>query len=214
MKNSIKILFVLLLAAGSMSSCMKDNPYDPYDGEAMLEKEAPILKAYVESTVGLAGAKLDTLTGIWYLITEEGVPSTDTAFYKYKYEYNSNTNSGFIVAPLIRVKYEGKLVSNGVVFDKNDKEEGAKFNLGGSIIDGWKIAFIPETVEDESGKVHTVLELIGLPGLTGQGLQKGAKIRLVIPSPYGFQDREQQGIPANSPLDFTIEVLEIVSPRG
>ncbi len=206
MKNPIKILFVLLLAAGTMS-CLKSNPYDIYDPQAIFEEEAPILKTYVETNDSLEGAVLDSLTGIWYKIIENGVPPVDSSFYNYKLN-----SSGFVEAPIVTVKYEGKLVSNGFVFDENDKAEGMKNSLGG-FIDGWKIAFLPKTVKDEAGKEYKMETLIGLPGLTASGLQKGSKIRVVLPSPYGYQNREQQGIPANSPLDFTIEVLKIESPQ-
>lgn len=198
MKNSIKIFFVLLLAVGSVS-CMKSNPYEIYDAQAMLEKEAPLLKEYVETTEGLEDATLDKKTGIWYKIIEEGVQPEEEGYYEYKI-----INTGNIEAPVITVKYEGKLVSNGIVFEK--KEENTEFSLGGPIIEGWQIGFLPKTIKDEQGK------LLEIGGLTELGLQKNSKIRLVIPSPYGFQNREQQGIPANSPLDFTIEVVKVSSP--
>lgn len=206
MKNSIKVLFVLLLAGGMMS-CLKSNPYDIYDPQAIFDKETPILKTYVETTESLAGAELDTVTGIWYKMIEDGVSSSDSSFYTYKVN-----SSGFVEAPIVTVKYEGKLVSNGVVFDKNDEAAGMKNSLGG-FIDGWKIAFLPKKVKDDAGKEYKMESLIGLPGLTELGLQKGSKIRIILPSPYGYQNREQQKIPANSPLDFTIEVLKVESPK-
>jgi FKBP-type peptidyl-prolyl cis-trans isomerase FkpA len=201
MKNSIKIFFVLLLAVGSIS-CMKSNPYEMYDGQAMLEKEAPQLKEYVETTEGLEDAKLDKETGIWYKIIEEGVQPGEDGFYKYKIT-NTGSNDARIEAPVITVKYAGKLVSNGVVFDK--KEENTEFSLGGVIV-GWQVGFLPITITDEQGKAHQT------GGLTELGLQKGSKVRLVIPSPWGYQNSERQGIPANSPLDFTIEVIKLSSP--
>lgn len=199
MKNSIKIFFVLLLAVGSIS-CMKSNPYEMYDGQAMLEKEAPLLKEYVETTPGLEDATLDKETGIWYKIIEEGVQPEEEGYYKYKI-----TSTGNIEAPVVTVKYEGKLVSNGVVFDKNDKAEGYENSLGGFIV-GWQISFLPKTIKDEQGKTHET------GGLTELGLQKNSKVRLVIPSPWAYQNKELQGVPANSPLDFTVEVVKVSSP--
>ncbi len=201
MKNSIKIFFVLVLALG-LFSCMKSNPYEIYDGQAMLEKEAPLLKEYVETTVGLEDATLDKETGIWYKIIQEGVKVGEEGFYTYKITNTGNTEAR-IEAPIIGVKYAGKLVSNGVVFDK--KEEAYEFSLGG-VISGWQAGFLPKTIKDEQGKVHQA------GGLTEFGLQKNSKIRLVIPSPYAYQNSERQGIPANSPLDFTIEVVKVTSP--
>ena len=201
MKNSIKIFVILLLAVGSFS-CMKSNPYEMYDGQAMLEKEAPILKEYVKSTPDLEDAVLDAETGIWYKIIEEGIKPEDEGYYKYKITNTGNTESR-IESPVIGVKYVGKLVSNGVVFDK--KEESVEFPLG-SVIVGWHIAFLPKEIKDEQGKVHKT------GGLTELGLQKNSKVRLVIPSPYGYQNSERQGIPANSPLDFTIDVVKVSAP--
>jgi FKBP-type peptidyl-prolyl cis-trans isomerase len=209
MKNSIKILFVLLLAAGSMS-CLKENPYDAYDADGIWEKEKPLLKEYVETTEGLEGAKLDTLTNIWYKIIKPGVGPDEEGFYKYKIN-----SSGYVEAPLITVNYEGRLISTGVVFDKNEKAGGVEYPLGGvGLIDGWKIAFLPKTVKDNDGKVYKISALTGLTGLTELGLQKGSEIRVVIPSLYCYQDRDYLGIPANSPLDFTIKVLGLKAPTS
>jgi FKBP-type peptidyl-prolyl cis-trans isomerase FkpA len=40
-------------------------------------------------------------------------------------------------------------------------------------------------------------------------IQKGGKIRLLIPSPYAYQNQAQGGIPANSVLDFDIELVDV-----
>jgi FKBP-type peptidyl-prolyl cis-trans isomerase FkpA len=196
MKNSVKILFALLITVG-LSSCLKDNSFEPYDGPAMLKKEAPILKEYIETTPGLEGAIWDS-TGVWYKIIEEGISSDELGFYEYK--LNSSKQ---IEAPQITVIYEGKLVSNGTVFDKSDKVEGVEFLLG-TLIDGWKIGFYPKAIEHE-GKTYKV------GGLTELGLQQGAKIRLIIPSPYAYGPNNPGKVPANSPLDFTIEVLKVAA---
>lgn len=203
MKNSIKIFFVLLLAVGSIS-CMKSNPYERYDGQAFLEKEAPLLKEFVETTEGLEDAILDEKTGIWYKIIEEGVQPGEEGYYRYKFTNAGNAQT-YIEAPVITVKYEGKLVSNGVVFDKS-KDDTYFENSLGTVIEGWQIGFLPKAIEDEKGKSHET------GGLTKFGLQKNSKIRLIIPSPWGYQSSVRQGIPANSPLDFTIEVIKVSSP--
>lgn len=202
MKNPIKIFFVLLLAVGSFS-CMKSNPYELYDRQAMLEKEAPLLKEYVETTPGLEDATLDKETGIWYKIIQEGVQPGEDGYYPYKITNTGNTEAR-IEAPVIGVKYAGKLVSTGVEFEKT--ESVYETSLGATIIVGWQIAFLPKTIKDEQGKVHET------GGLTELGLQKNSTIRIVIPSPWAYQNREQKGIPANSPLDFTIEVVRVASP--
>ena len=48
-----------------------------------------------------------------------------------------------------------------------------------------------------------------LGGLTEKGLQKGSKIHIMAPSLYGYQNQAVGTIPANSPLDFVIEVTDI-----
>jgi len=77
----------------------------------------------------------------------------------------------------ITVKYEGRLL-NGSVFDKN--AIGATFSLG-NLITGWQV---------------------GIPYI-----QKGGKIRLIVPSTLAYMNKARVGIPANSVLDFTIELI-------
>lgn len=76
----------------------------------------------------------------------------------------------------VNVNYEGKLL-NGSVFDKSISP--VTFSLG-RLITGWQI---------------------GIPLI-----QKGGKIRLLIPSTLAYMDQAKVGIPANSVLDFTIEL--------
>lgn len=198
MKKTLNIFLVLLLGFGSFS-CMKQNPYEIYDGQAFLEKEKPILEEYVSSTAELEGAILDEETGIWYKIFEEGVGPGDEDFYQYR--INSYGN---IEAPIVTVTYEGKLVSNGVTFEKKEDEN---FSLA-AVISGWLVAFLPFSIEDDHGKVHKI------NGLMKNGLQKGSKMRLVIPSPYGYRNNELPGIPANSPLDYVVEAKKVSPPQS
>lgn len=205
MKNTFKKLNFLVLGlvvAIGFSACMKDD-IEVYDYQKFLDLEAPILEAYVESEPGLEGAVKDS-SGIWYKIIEPGLQDTvDNPDY---YRYNIN-NQNAIEAPRLRVNYEGKLVTSGVVFDEAEMEAGKYLSLG-RVISGWQIAFLPKQIKDKQGNVRNV------GGLTDIGLQKGAKIRFVLPSPYGYQNVAQGSIPANSPLDFYIEVLEVKPPAA
>ena len=79
-------------------------------------------------------------------------------------------------ATQVTVNYEGRLL-NGSVFDKSTT--AATFSLGG-LIAGWQI---------------------GIPLI-----QKGGKIRLLIPSTLAYMNQVRTGIPENSVLDFTIEL--------
>lgn len=80
----------------------------------------------------------------------------------------------------VYVNYEGKLL-NGSTFDKSSGT--INFPLSG-VIAGWQI---------------------GIPLI-----KKGGKIRLIIPSglAYGSQS-PGAGIPANSVLDFTVELIDV-----
>jgi len=80
-------------------------------------------------------------------------------------------------ATQVTVNYEGKLLS-GSVFDKSSS--AVTFSLGG-LIPGWQI---------------------GIPLI-----QKGGKIRLLIPSTLAYMNQSRVGIPENSVLDFTIELI-------
>jgi len=97
--------------------------------------------------------------------------------------------------PYITVKYSGKLL-NGTEFDSSDS---TTFYLG-DMITAWKIAFLPETLNGEN------------VGIALNGLQKGAKIRFVTPSPWAYGSSPNASIPVDSPLDFTIEVLNVEEP--
>jgi FKBP-type peptidyl-prolyl cis-trans isomerase len=78
----------------------------------------------------------------------------------------------------VSVNYEGRLL-NGTVFDKSTTT--ATFPLGNLIV-GWQI---------------------GIPLI-----QKGGKIRLIIPSTLAYRNTSpSSAIPANSVLDFTIELI-------
>ncbi len=95
--------------------------------------------------------------------------------------YYQIINPGFGVvkytgATQVTVNYEGKLL-NGSVFDKSTS--AVTFSLG-NLIPGWQI---------------------GIPLI-----QKGGKIRLIIPSTLAYMNQARVGIPENSVLDFTIEL--------
>jgi FKBP-type peptidyl-prolyl cis-trans isomerase FkpA len=69
------------------------------------------------------------------------------------------------------------------------------------LIPAWPIAFRPKTIVFNGRTHHT--------GLVEGGLKKGHKIRFVAPSPYCYDTRASDKVPANSPLVFTIEVQDI-----
>ncbi len=78
----------------------------------------------------------------------------------------------------VTVNYEGKLL-NGTTFDKSTTN--VSFPLG-NLIQGWQI---------------------GIPLI-----QKGGRIRLIVPSALAYKNQSpSSAIPANSVLDFTIDLI-------
>ena len=77
------------------------------------------------------------------------------------------------------VNYKGRLLS-GSIFDQSTN--AITFSLGGVIV-GWQI---------------------GVPLI-----QKGGKIRLLIPSGYAYGAGGSGSIPANAVLDFDIELVDV-----
>ncbi|SMC58028.1 FKBP-type peptidyl-prolyl cis-trans isomerase [Pedobacter nyackensis] len=85
---------------------------------------------------------------------------------------------------LVTVDYAGKVLGETKNFDSSGGT-AREFQLGG-LIAGWQI---------------------GIPYI-----QKGAEIRLFIPSQYAYGNAAMPGIPANSVLDFTIKLAEVKNP--
>jgi FKBP-type peptidyl-prolyl cis-trans isomerase FkpA len=81
----------------------------------------------------------------------------------------------------VQVKYTGFLTNDSIFDSSGDKS--ATFQLG-RLIGGWQIG----------------LQMIG----------KGGKIRLYVPSYYGYGTSATSSIPANSVLIFDIELLDIL----
>ena len=81
---------------------------------------------------------------------------------------------------LVTAKYAGRLL-NGTVFDQTTTQP-LSFPLGNVIV-GWQI---------------------GVPLI-----KKGGKIRLLIPSGYGYGRDGSEKIPSNAVLDFDIELVDV-----
>ncbi|HPG11994.1 MAG TPA: FKBP-type peptidyl-prolyl cis-trans isomerase [Chitinophagaceae bacterium] len=80
---------------------------------------------------------------------------------------------------IVTVKYVGRLL-NGTVFDQSANP--VSFQLAG-LIQGWRV---------------------GIPLI-----QKGGKIRLIVPSSMAYGCQDYGPIPANSILDFDIELIDV-----
>jgi FKBP-type peptidyl-prolyl cis-trans isomerase FkpA len=81
----------------------------------------------------------------------------------------------------ITVNYKGRLL-DGSVFDDTTTKGPVTFALNGAI-SGWQI---------------------GIPLI-----RKGGKIRLLIPSFYGYGNQARERIPASSVLDFDVELVDV-----
>ncbi len=207
MKNLFKPLFAIILTAITFTACMDKSDIDNTDYLEQIAKERrrvdstltaqkPILKAYAEEH--FTNPMFDDSTGIWFEVLK---PATDET-----YEYKVNS-SGSWITPVATIRYKGQLL-NGTVFDAPTQPvefqivESSQYNPSGLIL-SWPIAFRPRKITFGGKEYHT--------GLTEKGLKKGSQIRFVAPSPYCYDNRATADgkIPKDSPLDFTIEVVEI-----
>ena len=101
-------------------------------------------------------------------------------YYEIKQPGTGNVN--YSINPRITAHYTGRLL-NGNVFDSSAGKAPFEFFLTG-VIDGWKI---------------------GVPLI-----QKGGKIRLLIPSGYAYgANGAGSAIGPNAVLDFDIEIIDI-----
>jgi len=215
MKNLSKFFFLFVLATISITSCSKseDNNDDWAEEqrrinrariEALLKEQAPILEDFAKTHFG-EDAQFDDSTGIWFKIHEPGEEGS------YTYRVVPGSMGGLaLINPNIEVKYSGRLLS-GDIFDEtseDDPEDDTRsFQLGG-LIPAWNLAFYPTKIRQDFRDFE-------IGGLTEKGLQKGAIIELAAPSPYCYDNTERKNkdgevtIPADSPLHFYIEVVDI-----
>ncbi|MGJ1391848.1 FKBP-type peptidyl-prolyl cis-trans isomerase [Sphingobacterium spiritivorum] len=186
-------ILLMVISIIGFTSCMDDGDF--FDPKKRFEEEKPIIKAYV--TEKFPEAVYDSVTGIWYKVLESGTAGS------YTYKVKDTANSKLIQAN-VKVKYSVRL-TNGVEIDKSPADTGmnmlvgANLNTGAkSVINAWLYAFFPKKIGEYN-----------LNGLTVNGLQKGAKIRLVTPSLWAYGHQSVGKVPEDAPLDFTIEVMDI-----
>ena len=164
--------------------------------KGLIEKQAAELKAFADEK--LPGATLIDSLGIWFRVDAVGQEDS--------YTYRPHPSGG-IVAPEVTVKYKGRLL-NGTIFDQTDEKEPTRTFPLNRTIKAWQIAFLPKEIKYNGNKYS-------LLGLTNTGLKKNSKIKFVTSSPWAYDIQElkdKEGkvtIPANSPLYFEIEVIDI-----
>jgi len=120
-------------------------------------------------------------TAIRKFITDNNIPALkDKSGIFYQVLEPGSGNVVYSATTSVTADYEGRLLS-GQVFDSS-KGTPVVFALGG-VITGWQIA-IPY-------------------------IQKGGKIRFIMPSYYGYGNSSIGSIPSNSILDFTVTLADV-----
>ncbi|MFD2583368.1 FKBP-type peptidyl-prolyl cis-trans isomerase [Pedobacter vanadiisoli] len=125
--------------------------------------------------------KADT-AAISTFVKTNNIPATkDASGIFYQIIAPGSGNVSYLTSTVITADYEGRLL-NGTIFDST-KGTPISFKLGNVIL-GWQFGI--------------------------QKIQKGGKIRLIIPSYFGYGTQSpSSSIPPNSVLDFTITLTDV-----
>ncbi|TKC13212.1 hypothetical protein FA048_06290 [Pedobacter polaris] len=115
-------------------------------------------------------------------LAAKGITATKSPSRVYYQVLTVGTGISVDIASTITVKYAGRLL-NGSVFDQSVGDATLQSPLS-SLIKGWKVLL---------------------------GMQKGAKVRIFIPSDLGYGLAAQTSIPASSVLDFDIELVDVTN---
>jgi FKBP-type peptidyl-prolyl cis-trans isomerase FkpA len=115
-----------------------------------------------------------------YLVKNNITATHHSSGVYYKIITAGSGTTAYTLNTSVSALYTGRLL-NGTIFDAATTNP-ISFKLGG-VIQGWQI---------------------GIPLI-----QKGGKIRLFIPSGYGYGDLDAGKIPANSVLDFDVELVDV-----
>jgi FKBP-type peptidyl-prolyl cis-trans isomerase FkpA len=125
--------------------------------------------------------KADTTTIAAFVKTNNIPAIKDASGIFYQIIAPGSGNVSYLASTVISADYEGRLL-NGTIFDST-KGTPASFKLGNVIL-GWQFGI--------------------------QKIQKGGKIRLIIPSYYAYGTQSpSSSVPANSVLDFTITLTDV-----
>ena len=130
--------------------------------EEQLKKDVATIDKYLADN-GVVNIKIDP-SGLRYVVTAEPNPNAVKP----------------IISSTITVRYVGKLMSSGVVFDQ--RSTAVSFPLAG-LIEGWQIGF--------------------------QLLTKGSKATLYIPSGLAYGTVGSGSVPPNAILIFDVELIDV-----
>lgn len=213
MKKIFKTALMIALGSFALTSCRDKDNYD-YEAEALkaeqridslLTAEKTKIEDYKNQFLPTATQdslnynfyylnKKNVKRGIWYSVDSE---PTDNS-----YTYSLNASGTQLTYPKLKLKYTVKNLSNKVV---ESDLTGTDYNLGiqsSKITNIWFISFFPYSI-----KFNGTDSVLG--GLTKEGLKKGSKFTVITPSIFAYGSKSQTDIPANSPLVYEFEVLEI-----
>lgn len=171
MKSKQILSFILISASVLMSACGKDCDSEP-DLNVDQEQLAADIAA-IDSHLAQEGIQAEVHpSGLRYVIKRNGDGDRPSLCDK------------------IYVTYEGKLLSNGEVFDGT--QDITEFDLSGSLITGWKI---------------------GVPLIKERGNGESGRITLYIPSVFGYGEegnpRSTPPIPPNANLEFEVLLFDV-----
>ena len=127
-------------------------------------------------------ANIDDSTILKFISDKNIVAQKHSSGIYYQILSSGSGNISFTNNTTVSTKYTGRLL-NGTVFDATTTQP-ISFKLG-QVISGWQI---------------------GIPLI-----QKGGKIRLLIPSGLAYGPDGQGPIPGNAVLDFDIELLDVTN---
>lgn len=220
MKTLFKPFIVLLCAAVSFSSCMKDTSAEDEARqreqeeafEALLASQEDDIEQYRfdhpseapegwqedEREIPLPTLGRAVKTGIWFEVLAEPTEEDDEA---YEYKYSS---AGGLVTPTVEINYRVSLLDGTEVQSGEDEKiDFSTFSSNTNVFNElWVISFFPKSFRENSQDIPYI-------GLTAKGLKKGSHIRVVTPSVWAFGEQGTNDIPANSPLVYEFEVLSI-----
>ncbi|MFC3198892.1 hypothetical protein ACFOET_14815 [Parapedobacter deserti] len=205
--KKINLLALGFLVTFGFSACIKDG--ETFDPAAQYELEKPQIEAYAIANGLLQHHDIGGMR-VYYELVTEGDPTS------YQYKTTTNANGQLdIEAPDIQVIFSGRLLTGDDPVHKNQKDEGDETSLANrNIPPAWVYAFLPREIRlDKDGNpLNEPIKFGGVGGLTADGLKTGSKIRFVSPSLLLFGNTSTSQIPANSPMYYEIEVVNIEAP--
>jgi len=181
--------------------------------DSLLRVQKPDIEAYVQALPDVADWREDTVKvtffrlpnqptvnrGIWYRVVSDA--DADNT-----YDYRINSSGNAVVLPTLKLKYKASLLNGTEVQSEQtggDYSFSVLMNGPSNVFNvAWYYSFFPYSIKfNGDDKI--------ISGLTKDGLRKGSKLHVVVPSYYAFDQRSVDKIPANSSLVYEFEVVGI-----